>query len=51
MKYIIQAYLSSGDLSYTLVVDNEKDMIQAVKDAIYDGFAVLVTPGTPKQEL
>ena len=42
--YTIQAYLQSGDLSYTLVVNTYKEMLQALQDAIHDGFSVLVMP-------
>lgn len=42
MIYEITAYHTSGDVAYTVVVEAESQMIQELKDAINDGFAVLV---------
>lgn len=50
--YTIKAYMPSGDVAYSLIVNNEKDMLLAVKDALYDGFAPFVMPNylEPKAE-
>ena len=44
MLYNITAYNTSGDVVYQVVANTEEQMIQEIKDAMHDGFPVLVCP-------
>ena len=44
MIYNITAYHTTGDVVYKVVANTEEQMIQEIKDAMRDGFPVLICP-------
>lgn len=42
MYYDVTAYHNNGDIAYNVIVDTERQMIQEIYDAMYDGFGVFV---------
>lgn len=50
MIYEITVYHKTGDVAYNVVANTEQQMIQEIKDALRDGFLVLVAQTQTKGE-